>query len=170
MCSIFKFSCFFLYFRDTLESRRSTSYSGSISPTLASGSRRSSVTNSTQPIVAMPENSGTSQIDLNAIEKVEGGENGGLLRSLSVREKPVASPGARKKEKRHTVALHQDGCATFSESRSGRKRKEKHRLRPYHSMNETIEVLADPVVEDDPLVSRIFLSVLSHLQVTVYPK
>ncbi|XP_059608308.1 uncharacterized protein LOC132256129 isoform X2 [Phlebotomus argentipes] len=139
--------------RDTLESRRSTSYSGSISPTMASGSRRSSVTNSTQP-VAPPENPVPSPADLNAIERIETADAGGLLRSLSLKERQVASPGARKKEKRHTVALHEDGCATFSETRGARKRKERHRLRPYHSMNETIEVLADPVVEDDPTGER----------------
>ncbi|GAB0090727.1 hypothetical protein DMENIID0001_054820 [Sergentomyia squamirostris] len=143
--------------RETLESRRSTSYSGSISPTQASGSRRSSVTNSTQP-VAPPENPSTSQVDLNAIERLETPESppqtttqtilqksGGLLRSLSLKG---ASPGARKKEKRHTVALHEDGSATFSDCRDGRRRrKDRHRIRPFHSMNETIEVLADPVVE-----------------------
>uniref|UniRef100_A0A1B0CKN4 Putative tight junction n=1 Tax=Lutzomyia longipalpis TaxID=7200 RepID=A0A1B0CKN4_LUTLO len=141
--------------RDTLESHRSTSYCGSTSPTLASGSRRSSMTNSTQPIVAPVENSETSQ-DINTIEKVDEVETKGILRSLSLRDKKkLISPGARKKEKRHTVvALHQDGCATFSENQTARKRKEKHRLRPYHSMNETIEVLADPVVEDDPTGER----------------
>lgn len=35
------------------------------------------------------------------------------------------------------------------------KKKEKHLNRAFHSMNETIEVLADPVIEDDALVSEI---------------
>lgn len=39
----------------------------------------------------------------------------------------------------------------------GRKRKNKKGIRQFHSMNETIEVLADPVIEDDIFVSRIFL-------------
>lgn len=34
------------------------------------------------------------------------------------------------------------------------KKKEKHLNRAFHSMNETIEVLADPVIEDDALVSE----------------
>lgn len=38
----------------------------------------------------------------------------------------------------------------------GRRRKNKKGIRQFHSMNETIEVLADPVIEDDIFVSRIF--------------
>lgn len=36
----------------------------------------------------------------------------------------------------------------------GRRRKNKKGIRQFHSMNETIEVLADPVIEDDIFVSR----------------
>lgn len=39
----------------------------------------------------------------------------------------------------------------------GRRRKNKKGIRQFHSMNETIEVLADPVIEDDIFVSRFFL-------------
>lgn len=39
----------------------------------------------------------------------------------------------------------------------GRKRKNKKGIRQFHSMNETIEVLADPVIEDDIFVSTQFL-------------
>ncbi len=35
----------------------------------------------------------------------------------------------------------------------GRRRKNKKGIRQFHSMNETIEVLADPVIEDDIFVS-----------------
>lgn len=55
---------------------------------------------------------------------------------------------------RHSCS-HQDEYAIYSDTKKfgARKRKEKGRRRPYHSMNETIEVLADQVIEDDPLVS-----------------
>lgn len=36
----------------------------------------------------------------------------------------------------------------------GRRRKNKKGIRQFHSMNETIEVLADPVIEDDIFVSK----------------
>lgn len=39
----------------------------------------------------------------------------------------------------------------------GRRRKNKKGIRQFHSMNETIEVLADPVIEDDIFVSIILL-------------
>lgn len=38
----------------------------------------------------------------------------------------------------------------------GRRRKNKKGIRQFHSMNETIEVLADPVIEDDIFVSSFF--------------
>ncbi|KAJ6638038.1 hypothetical protein Bhyg_10771 [Pseudolycoriella hygida] len=49
----------------------------------------------------------------------------------------------------------------------GRKRKNKKGIRQFHSMNETIEVLADPVVEDDIFLSGFVATILSKHKMIV---
>lgn len=59
---------------------------------------------------------------------------------------------------RHSCSNQDEAVYVAAKKFGAKKRKERNR-RQYHSMNEQIEVLADQVIEDDPLVSpELFLS------------
>lgn len=72
-------------------------------------------------------------------------------------------PVVKKREKaalkyRHSCSNQDEAVYVAAKKFGAKKRKERNR-RQYHSMNETIEVLADQVIEDDELVSpKLFLS------------
>lgn len=53
---------------------------------------------------------------------------------------------------RHSCSNQDEAIYVAAKKFGAKKRRERNR-RQYHSMNETIEVLADQVIEDDPLVS-----------------
>lgn len=64
---------------------------------------------------------------------------------------------------RHSCSNQDEAIYVAAKKFGAKKRKERNR-RQYHSMNETIEVLADQVVEDDPLVS-VYLLPIAYDQV-----
>lgn len=70
--------------------------------------------------------------------------------SLFCHQSLTSSPVVKKRNK---LAYSYSSVGTWDAARRSKKNR-----RHYHSMNETIEVLADPVIEDDIFVSNVSYS------------
>lgn len=80
----------------------------------------------------------------------------GVIQSLLL-SKGGAGGGNEKKPKSQRFSTPILGFNGILSMERRPKKNKKHLNRAFHSMNETIEVLADPVVEDDALVSLDFV-------------
>lgn len=85
-------------------------------------------------------------------EKPEIGKAEANVSKESQEEPPVVVKKRDKLKYRHSCSNQDEAIYVAAKKFGVKKRRERNR-RQYHSMNETIEVLADQVVEDDPLVS-----------------
>lgn len=139
-----------------------------VSSSISTSSKDGSLYSQTLPHKTKSQNSGLAKL-----EKIYQTIYSGTLRrnkSQRSKEKPESLPlkqeggepevvdavVVKKRDKlkyRHSCSNQDEAIYVAAKKFGGKKRRERNR-RQYHSMNETIEVLADQVVEDDPLVSQ----------------
>lgn len=140
-----------------------------VSSSISTSSKDSSHYSQTLPHKTKSQNSGLAKL-----EKIYQTIYSGTLRRNKSQKKekpeylateskgevaPAQEPVAVKKRDkaalkyRHSCSNQDEAIYVAAKKFGAKKRKERNR-RQYHSMNETIEVLADQVVEDDALVSH----------------
>lgn len=153
----------------------------SMLPTQSSSSPSTSAKDSSVYSQTLPHKTKSQSSGLAKLEKIyQTIYSGTLRRNKSQRkEKPddvrtataeqdnqdAATGVVKKRDKaalkyRHSCSNQDEAVFGAAKKTGAKKRKERNR-RQYHSMNETIEVLADQVIEDDPRVSpsrEIFLN------------